>query len=589
MKRYLLPGALAVAGIIQPVYAADHERSFKQGTPVVLVGVISSQPRDAGVAVEDKMQVAIGPDRVDHTLHFKDVRIVGPAGEELAKSDLKDKTWVRAEGVTMDDPRRIRVSALRVLGSSPEAYRSSSFFRTGWNEGYVVLNNSGQPRASTKPFQQGEGVVLLAPISSQPRNAGVTVENKMQVAVGAERTDYTLHLEDAVISGPGGQEMAKSDLRDRMWVRAEGAVMDDARRIKVSRLQVLSTDETGFRQSAYGGRNSSEGYIVRTADAPAPRRVRQERTRRAGRDAGRDASPTGLAMGTAVVMVGRVSSPPKGELEEKKMQVAVGPDRTDYTLHFRDAQLVGLHGQKIDEDGFNDGQWVRAEGTVMDDSRRIKATRVQVIGTDDMGFRRSAFARPGYQHGYLMTTAGVRQTFPGTDPVLVFTERPMTLVGRVSDDTGPLESTRKLQVHAAGNEWTINVPKEAMVVDGRGEKISVHEIKEGQWVRLTGWQTDDLRMRISRMENIGTQEAFRGSPIYRTDWPMGYVEYEAAVMGPGNFNFSGTVASLNEDGGFALVRDEQGKEHRIPMSREQLRGLKVGDRVNIRSTTEPRR
>jgi hypothetical protein len=232
----------------------------------------------------------------------------------------------------------------------------------------------------------------------------------------------------------------------------------------------------------------------------------------------------GFTEGTPVVVVGQISSPPKGETNEQKMQVMIGPERTDYTLHFRDAQLTGLHGQKIDEDGFDDGQWVRAEGTMMNDPRRIKVSRVQVIGTKEGGFRETAFGRPGFTHGYVMSVAGSRQTFY-PESSTAFREREMTLVGRVSDDTGPANTTRKIQVEAAGNVWTLNVPKQATVLDAKGEQISVHEVDQGQWVRVTGFQTDDLRMRVTRMENIGPEEMFRKSSFFRTDWPMGYVEY----------------------------------------------------------------
>ena len=233
---------------------------------------------------------------------------------------------------------------------------------------------------------------------------------------------------------------------------------------------------------------------------------------------------SGLSQGAQVVLVGQVSSPPKGAINEQKMQVAVGPERTDYTLHFRGAQLIGLQGQKIDEDGFNDGQWVRAEGTLMDDPRRIRVSRVQVIGTKENGYETTAFAHPGFNQGYLMAVAGSRQTYYPTAQV-PYREREVTLVGRVTDDTDPGNITRKIQVQAAGNEWTLNVPKRATVLDAKGEKISVHEIDKGQWVRVTGTQIGDLRLRVDRVEEIGAPAVFEKSNFFRSDWPMGYVEY----------------------------------------------------------------
>ena len=351
-------------------------------------------------------------------------------------------------------------------------------------------------------FAEGTPVVIVGMVSSQPRDAGFVNEKKMQVAVGTAKRDYTLHLKDAKLYGQHGGELGISDFQDKMWVRAEGRMMDDPRRVAVGRLQVIGKDVPSLAHTAYNRRGFEHGYIMATGSPTVPAEFPQ---------------------GTPVTVLGRVSSPPKGEIEEKKMQVAIGQPGTDYTLHFRKAQLIGLHGERIDEDGLNDGMWVRAEGRVMNDPKRIRVTRVQVVGKDQPALVQSAFHRPGLEHGYVMAVAGARQTFPLTTAPL-FAEVAVTLVGRVSDDTGPLEATRKLQVKAAGNEWTLHVPDEATVVDEKGEKLSVHEIKEGQWIRVTGWQTEDLRMRVGRIENIGRDEAYRGSKLFRSATPQGYFE-----------------------------------------------------------------
>jgi hypothetical protein len=125
---------------------------------------------------------------------------------------------------------------------------------------------------------------------------------------------------------------------------------------------------------------------------------------------------TRLREGTPVIIVGRVSSPPRGSLNEQKMQVAVGPQRADYTLHFGDAVVKGMRGRKIDEDRLDDGMWVRAEGHVMDDPRRIRVDRMRVISRDK---RRSLvgtrYYRRGYAHGYVAwprsRVAGTRQYY----------------------------------------------------------------------------------------------------------------------------------------------------------------------------------
>ena len=52
----------------------------------------------------------------------------------------------------------------------------------------------------------------------------------------------------AFSSGP--LTIAKSALHRGWWVRAEGTVLDDPRRIKVAKLHVIGKDTASFRQSA---------------------------------------------------------------------------------------------------------------------------------------------------------------------------------------------------------------------------------------------------------------------------------------------------------------------------------------------------
>jgi hypothetical protein len=275
-----------------------------------------------------------------------------------------------------------------------------------------------------------------------------------------------------------------------------------------------------------------------------------------------------LREGQSVVLVGEITSSPKkvaGVREEQKMQVGVGPAKTDYTLHLGDAPLIGESGRKIEENDLADKMWVRAEGTVMDDPRRIKVTRLQVIGKDLPGLKRSAFYRPGFDQGYVMTmaVAGFRQMFPET-PGAVFTPAPLVIVGKVSDDTGALETTRKIQVDAAGNTWTLHVPKDTPIFDAQGKKISVHEVSEGQWVRVHGWQTDDLRMRVARIENIGAEEAFRTSALFREAEPIGYVErVPGTTVRFSPFKVTGVITTIDEREGTLTLRDDQGKDRVI--------------------------
>jgi hypothetical protein len=232
------------------------------GTPVVIVGQISSQPRDAGIVVEEKMQVAVGPQRTDYTLHLSDARMRDAAGQEIAKSALKDKWWVRATGTIMDDPRRIKVTDLQVLGHDDAAFRRSAHYRPETAHGSVQAVAGARQELSARLYPEGTSVVIVGEISSQPRDAGVVVEEKMQVAVGPQRTDYTLHLSDARMRDAAGQEIAKSGLQDKWWVRATGTIMDDARRIKVMDLQVLGTDWNAYRGSPHFRQDQVSGYII---------------------------------------------------------------------------------------------------------------------------------------------------------------------------------------------------------------------------------------------------------------------------------------------------------------------------------------
>jgi hypothetical protein len=304
---------------------------------------------------------------------------------------------------------------------------------------------------------------------------------------------------------------------------------------------------------------------------------------------------TGPAEGTPVVVVGPITSTPrgvKGVGSEKKMQVGIGPEKTDYTLHLRHADLVGLYGQKLKEEDFHSGEWVRAEGRIMKDARRVQVSRLQVIARDTAGMRNSVFARQGYDAGYVTATAGSRETFPAVaDPRSRYSTGALTLIGRVTDDTGKFENTRRIRVQVAGNEWTVRVPEDAAVLNAGNEKISVHEVRKGQWVRVSGWQTDDLRMRAARVENIGSEEAYQHSAFYQKDWPLGYLDTEARTQAnyPA-YSLSGKVVSVNNYFGYFTVRDDQGTERRIYREDADLtRGgrslnweeIHEGDRVKV--------
>lgn len=561
-------GLLPASGV-----RADHEKPLSAGTPVTLVGVISSQPRNSGFAVEEKFQVAVGPDHTDHTLHVNDALMYDTLGNRIYVSDLRDKWWVKADGTLMKDPRRVKVTRLTLISRDPNGFRQSAFFRPGMDSGYVeTVAGERQVLTTTKPFRRGERVLVIGEITSEP----LATEKKMQVAVGSDRVDYTLHFGDGKTYGMDGKTIDAGAFDNKQWVVAEGTVMKDGRRIKADRVQVVGRDWNGYQGSTWYRTNWERGIITndydRTAIWPA-----------ASAGVG-----SGFSQGTSVVVVGEVTSDPKGT--EKKMQVGIGPSKTDYTLHLSDAQLYGYHGEKVDEDHFDEKMWVRAEGQVMDDPRRIKITRLQVIGKDLPGLQRSAFYRPGFDQGYVMTVAGTRQFFPAAN-TSAFSGAPMTIVGKVSDDTDPLRTSRKIQVNSAGNEWTLNVTDNATVVDAKGEKISIHEVDEGQWVRATGWMTDDLRLRVIRVENLGADEAFRASQTFRTEWPLGYVERVAGSTAELNaIQLTGTVIAIHPERGYFVVRDASQRDHwvyfdsaavTVTSRQSSDSAVRVGDRVSV--------
>jgi len=297
-----------------------------------------------------------------------------------------------------------------------------------------------------------------------------------------------------------------------------------------------------------------------------------------------------LAENTPVIAVGEITSEPKKIVSENKMQVAIGPAKMDYTLHLSDAKMYDQYGAVIKSDKLTGKMWVRAEGTVMNDPRRIKVTRLQVIGKDMPSLQQSAFYRTGFDQGYLMAVAGTRQVFPEVANV-VYMPAAMTIVGHVSDDTGPLESTRKIQVDAAGNRWTLSVPKDTPLYDVQGKKISVHQIAKNQWIRAHGWQTDDLRFRVARLQEIGPQEAYGTSAFFRAGEPLGYVERTPGTDVRFNpLQVTGTIVSISSAAGLVTVRDETGKERTFPLESVIMRmdgkpaaleNLRQGQRVTI--------
>lgn len=228
-------------------------RPFTKETQVVLVGQITSQPKDF-IFDEDKMQVAVGPDRVKHTLHLSHAKIWNYNGIRIKDNHLVDKLWVRAEGKIMNDPRRIMVSRVEVIGRNLAEYARSPYYLRGLEPGYVqAVAGSREYFASTKPFPQGAHVVLLGEVKDRDGD-------RLRVVAGPDQREFTIHLDDASLTGYDGDRIRTRDLRDDMWVRAEGTVMKDGRRIQGTRVQVVGRDWGQYRHSSsFDG--AEQGFI----------------------------------------------------------------------------------------------------------------------------------------------------------------------------------------------------------------------------------------------------------------------------------------------------------------------------------------
>jgi len=265
--------------------------------------------------------------------------------------------------------------------------------------------------------------------------------------------------------------------------------------------------------------------------------------------------------GTAVLVVGEVTSPPKTRLGEQKMQVAVGLEHTDYTLHFFGAQVLGVNGRPLDEGDFHHGMWVRAEGRIMNDSRRVKVGRLQVIASDRASLARSALLPPGQEQGYITSVAGTRQTIPEGAAASV-RPSPTVIVGRVGQDYHPRGLAMGISVQAAGTEWRLEFPEEARLIDRQGGAVSADQILPGQWVRVLGWRTDDLRLRVARVEQIGKDAALRRSSLYRVGSPLGYAE-SVEPSGLERITLRGIVRKVDAAAGYVTLRTPDQREHRI--------------------------
>jgi hypothetical protein len=95
------------------------------------------------------------------------------------------------------------------------------------------------------------------------------------------------------------------------------------------------------------------------------------------------------------------------------------------------------------------------------------------------------------------------------------------LVGKIVN-TSSRVTKRRVQVLAAGREWTLHVPDNTAITGGRGMKVSVHDLDVGTYVRAIGRRIGNTRLRADRVFVIGDRMALRRSGLAGRSSDHGY-------------------------------------------------------------------
>lgn len=272
------------------------------------------------------------------------------------------------------------------------------------------------------------------------------------------------------------------------------------------------------------------------------------------------------------------------------VQLAVGPDRTMYTLNLgAGVRAFDATGKALTAGPIRRGSWIRATGTIGSDPRSLQITNVEVIGQGPEA-EASAFYRRGFPTGYVSLVGGSREIFPRPAGELMTVE-PTILVGRVTSDAD--RAARRLKVQAGANEWTLQLADNAPVLNLTGGSGTLNDIAAGSWVRAEGWQTDNLELRAVQLRAVGADDAkYRASEFFRPGYEMGYVtRVTADRLAARAAQIAGTVSRIDRDNGYFVVKSDDGKEHTVfvEATRFRTRGdatagfgaLKVGDKVEV--------
>jgi len=88
---------------------------------------------------------------------------------------------------------------------------------------------------------------------------------------------------------------------------------------------------------------------------------------------------------------------------------------------------------------------------------------------------------------------------------------------------------RKVQVRVGNDEWTLNVPDNTPVMEGR-RSVSIHDVNLGTYVRAVGERIGPTRLRASHVYVIGDRLALVRSGYGRRGL-NGYVASYAGYRG----------------------------------------------------------
>jgi hypothetical protein len=103
------------------------------------------------------------------------------------------------------------------------------------------------------------------------------------------------------------------------------------------------------------------------------------------------------------------------------------------------------------------------------------------------------------------------------------------LIGKVVNTSNKVLK-RRVQVQAGGREWTLHVPDRTPVTHAK-EKISVHDLDVGTYVRAIGERIGNTRLRADRVYVIGDRLAFLKSGYARRAGEAGYFTGYAGYRG----------------------------------------------------------